>query len=189
MLKRWISAGLVVVFLAACGADEGDEKSEPRNDLPNPTVVLTLLPVPEMTVVPGCPAGELEDWFESAYFTMQSFSTEADAGRTSAENERREDTLNVLSRLLDLRNVVATTPTPSCVEINAQQVLSAMQGVIDSFQRFTSGEIDKSTLGEQVAPYIISLNGLLEDLGEAVNPLYQLTPSSSDSSVSTSAPE
>lgn len=118
---------------------------------------------------------------------MQSFATEADENRRTVEEDRREDALQTLSRLLDLRNVIAMTPTPTCVQLNSQQVLTAMQGVIDGFQQFTSGEISKADLGEQVSPYITNLNGLLADLQSIVNPLYELTPSSS--SDSTSAPE
>lgn len=188
MFKRWMLVGLIVMLLAACGEDEGDDqKSQPRNDAPQTTAVMTLLPVPDMTIVPGCPPGELEDWFESIYFSMQSFATEADETRKTVDDDNRQDALTTLSRLLDLRNVIAMTPTPTCVQINSQQVLTAMQGVIDGFQQFTSGEINKADLGEQVSPYITSLNGLLRDLQGIVNPLYELTPSSS--SDSTSAPE
>ncbi len=188
MLKRWMLAGLIVLLLVACGEDETDgQNSQPRNDSQQATVVMTLLPVPDMTIVPGCPPGELEDWFESVYFNMQSFALEADENRKQVDDNRRDDALPTLSRLLDLRNVIAMTPTPTCVQINSQQVLTAMQGVIDGFQKFTSSEISKADLGEQVSPYITSLNGLLTDLQSIVNPLYELTPSSS--SDSTSAPE
>ncbi|MBI5929091.1 MAG: hypothetical protein HY862_07275 [Chloroflexi bacterium] len=188
MLKKWMLAGLIVVLLAACGEDETDKKTQPRdNEQPDATIVLTLVSLPEQTILPGCPSNDLEDWFENAYFTMQSFATEADEQRKLVDNDDRDPALETLSRLLSLRNVVAMTATPSCVEISSQQVLSAMQGVIDGFQRFTSGEIDKADLGEQVSPYITSLNGLLVDLQAVVDPLYKLTPSSS--SDSTSAPE
>lgn len=188
MFKRWMLAVLIGMLLVACGEDESDGgKSQPRDNSQQATVVLTLMPVPDMTIVPGCPPGELEDWFENVYFNMQSFATEADENRRTVEEDQRDDALQILSRLLDLRNVIAMTPTPTCVQLNSQQVLTAMQAVIDGFQQFTSGEISKADLGEQVSPYITSLNGLLADLQSIVNPLYELTPSSS--SDSTSAPE
>jgi hypothetical protein len=189
MFKRWMLAGLVVLLLAACGEDESDnQNSRPRNnDSQEATALFTLMPIPDMTIVPGCPPGELEDWFEAAYFNMQSFTIEADENRKTVDDSNRDDALLILSRLINLRDVIAMTATPTCVQLNSQQVLTAMQAVIDGFQQFTSGEINKTDLGEKVSPYITSLNGLLTDLQSIVNPLYELTPSSS--SDSTSAPE
>lgn len=53
MFKRWMLAGLIGMLLVACGEDESDgQKSQPRDNSQQATVVLTLMPVPDMTIVP-----------------------------------------------------------------------------------------------------------------------------------------
>jgi hypothetical protein len=185
MLKRTIIALLVMLILAACGQDEDEENRDSNNGdnrVPAGTIVLTLLPIPDQTIVPGCPVQELEDWFESTYFSMQGFALDADELVKTANEEDRETLALSLIQLLDLRDVVAQAPTPTCVQESSRQVLSSMEGVVDALQRFANGEIDKDELAEKAAPYLQSLTSLVEALPQSTDPLYRLTPSSSSDS-------
>jgi hypothetical protein len=192
MLKRTIIALLVMLMLAACGQDE-DEENERSNNNSNDnlggTVVLTLLPIPDQTIVPGCASQELEDWFENTFFSMRSFAEESDENVRIANEADRQSIGLFLLRIIDYRDVVARTPTPTCVQENARQVLSSMEGVIDALQRFANGDIDKDELQDTAAPYIESLNDLVVSLPETIDPLYRLTPSSSSGSDSVSEGE
>jgi hypothetical protein len=179
MKKRYLMLALVAVAiaLAACGGDD-DENDEQR--LPaEATLAVTLQPLPEQTIVPGCPPQELEDWFEATYFNMQTFLTESDASAGQADEARRPAVGDALGRLMDLRDRVARAPTPSCVQGTSGQILEAMQAVVEEFRQFADGGISESKLEERVSTHNQVIANELDVLLERIAPLYVSTPSTS----------
>lgn len=160
--------GLLVLVACRGGDDNGGNSPDARN--------VTLRPAPVRTLVDGCPQNDLEDWFEIAYFNIQSFIDNAEREALAANDNRRNEVESVIENLQGYRNVVTSVPTPTCVEAVHTQVLSDMATVLNSFQRYANAEIGAVELGEQVTRDLQSLKTTIDNLPQEIAPLYQVDP-------------
>ena len=170
-LLRALSLLMLGLFvLVACRGDDNSSGNSP--DARN----VTLRPAPVRTLVDGCPQYGLEDWFEVAYFNIQSFIDNAEREALAANDNRRNEIDTVIEDLQGYRNVVTSAPTPTCVEAIHADVLSEMATVLNSFQKFANAEIGAVQLGEQVTRDLQPMKTTIDNLPQEIAPLYQLEP-------------
>jgi hypothetical protein len=142
--SRAMSGLLLVTILAgslalgACGEDR-DRK------LP-PNVVITLPPEPIATIKPGCETSDLESWYEVASTLINTFIQES----RSAVDLAPADMPAIISRLTDLRDAIATQPTPECAGETQSAILLHSRTMLSAFERYGNGDITRQELRTRI---------------------------------------
>ena len=137
-MKRFLIVLVCVALLAACG--ESGDKSPP------PNIVITIQPQPDATIMPGCETADLESWYEVAGSLIQTFRDESE----KALGLSPEQTMPVLSRLIDLRDAIALQPAPECALTVHSSLLVQVRTMLTTFQRYINGDIDEEALRSQI---------------------------------------
>jgi len=129
------------LLLAACGdKTDGDKKQLP------PSTVITLEPEPLATVQPGCQAADLEGWYEVASTLINQFVKESNEAVTLAP----DDMPPIIARLTDLRDAIASHPTPECAMSTHSAILLHARTVLSAFEHYGNGEITRDELRRQI---------------------------------------
>ena len=125
--------------LSACGDDDG-QRTLPRS------VVVTLQPEPMATVLPGCDTVAFEAWYEVVGTLVQTF---ADESRQGVETTP-EGAISVLNRLLDLRDAIASQPTPECAAMVHNAIMLQVRITLEAYQWYSERSIMQDELREKV---------------------------------------
>jgi hypothetical protein len=124
--------------LAACG--------ENRDRRLPPNVVITLQPEPIATIKPGCETGDLESWYEVASTLINTFIQES----KKAVDLAPADMPAIISRLTDLRDAIATRPTPECAGATQNAILLYSRTMLSAFERYGNGNITRQELRTKI---------------------------------------
>lgn len=128
-----------ILALGACG-DSGSQRAVPRS------VVVTLQPEPMATVLAGCDTAAFESWYEIVGTLVQTFASESRAG----VDRSPEGAISVLNRLLDLRDAIASRPTPECALIVHNAIMLQVRVTLEAYQWYTERSITQDDLREKV---------------------------------------
>lgn len=168
-MRKITSLLFLILVVAACSSDNKTSNSSRSRDV-------TVPPLPNMTLVEGCPALELENWVETAYFNMQSFVNDAEVSARLADDNRRNEMDSVIDRLVLLRNSVNSANTPDCVAARHQAIVGDMQRVIDDFQLFANTQISASDLQRRATEDVQRIKTTIDIILAETAPLYQINP-------------
>jgi len=141
--RVWSSFVLVTILtgsalLAACGEDT-------VRKLP-PSVVITLQAEPMATVETGCVTANLESWYEVASTLIGTFVS---VSKDGADRDPA-DMPGIISRLTDLRDAIASRPTPECALSTQNAIMLNARTILISFERFGNGDITREELRTQI---------------------------------------
>jgi hypothetical protein len=131
-----LAGGLV---LAACGGDDDNNNTPPY-------IRPSIQPQANTTVLPGCEAYELGDWYEVAETQIKSFSQES----LNALNLAPDDTGDIRNRLIDLRNRIGQQNPPECALHAHNEILARTDAIIAAFDAYSREEISQEELRQQV---------------------------------------
>ncbi len=155
-LRTLIVIPLVLVLiatLAACG-DSKDKK------LP-PSIVITVEAEPVATLLPGCQTTEMVSWYEVASTLIGTFKDESQKGMDLSPQEVA--TL-INYRLIPLRDRVGGQPAPECAALAHNTIMLYMHQILDAFQGYANGDLDKKAMREQVETAIKEIDNTITPL-------------------------
>lgn len=159
-----------VVTLAACGGDDDDNGGSSGGSLS-----VTLPPLSERNIEPGCAEPQLDAWADNVYLTVTDFADTADAFSRRASAERRSEIQIVWEGFIRQRELVNSFPTPECLADSHLALVIEMQDIISDFQAFSNAEIDADTLRNTVSPDIETMQNLIDNLETLYTQLYAAT--------------
>ncbi len=142
---------IVVLSVAACSDDATDSGSTGSTSaFPRPTIP----PMPNVTVLPGCNAAELETWYEITDAQIIQFVIESRAGLDRAPNEIAD----LLNRLYALSYHFQTQNPPECAAQAHSAIIVRFDGVIDAYTAYAEGTLDQDELRARVETLTLELD-------------------------------
>jgi hypothetical protein len=141
--RAWSSLVLVTILigsalLGACGEDKARK--------PPPSVVITLQAEPLATVETGCVTADLESWYEVASTLIATFVSVS----KDAVNHDPADMPGIINRLTDLRDAIASRPTPECALSTHNAIMLNARTILLGLQRYGNGDITQQELRTQI---------------------------------------
>jgi len=144
---------LVTTLLAACGNDK-DKK------LP-PSIVITVQAEPVATLLPGCQTEEMVSWYEVASTLITTFKDESQKG---IDLSQEEVATLINYRLIPLRDRIGGQPAPECAALAHNTLMLYMRQIIEAFQKYANGDLDKKDMKSQVGVGIQEIDNSITPL-------------------------
>lgn len=154
-LRSLIAVPLALIgtaILAACGDDD--------NKLP-PSIVITVQAEPVATLLPGCKTGEMVSWYEVASTLITTFKDESLKGIDGSP----QDVASLINyRLIPLRDKIGEQPAPECAALAHNTIMQYMRQILDAFQRYANGDIEKKAMGSEVEAAVKEIDNTITPL-------------------------
>lgn len=162
-LRYFITLPLALILIAALTACGGDKDKK----LP-PSIVITVQAEPVATLLPGCQTNEMVSWYEVASTLIGTFKDESQKGMDLSQQEVA--TL-INYRLIPLRDRIGGQPAPECAALAHNTIMLYMRQILDAFQSYANGDLDKKDMKAQVGVAI-------QEIDNTINPLLTGTQAS-----------